>query len=568
MEKTKRFLRAVLTVPVTIAMMTVNVIAAPAFNAPVNEANALALLKEYDPEGYYVVNFEKQNNYSNIPFWLSGTNSNADGLDVTVHEEYHGYTIHKNGYFRDTENGYDRIETIRLTDGREIIVPFLSPDGTMYATKSFTKTLPESMRTDRYNTYVSEGSENSSNVDGIYGLLNEYSAYSWGFSNQMHLYPYYKANNTFYDFFNNCINDYQAYEEFRYWTLGLLNYEQKNAPKHYVAHMNNIDWINAYCGTTMQARDMIKQFTEYCSVMSDSQTWASYSYRLTSEKESRGINMLEEASAQPELKAIEDELFASSTIIVTEEQLKLMTEFVTRLYKLCLDREPDDGGLKYWVGLLKTRQRTASQVVTGFFFSKEMNQLNLSNDEYLERCYKVMMNRSADAGGKKYWLERLTNGITKMFVIHGFVESKEFTAIASKYGIIRGTVTLSDVRDQNYGITSFVARCYTKALGRSFDENGLKTWVGKILNAANKKAAAISTASSGFLHSREFQNKNLSDEEYVQVLYRVFLDREYDEAGLRDWTGHLANGMSRDEVMKGFANSAEFALIMARYGIK
>jgi hypothetical protein len=284
----------------------------------------------------------------------------------------------------------------------------------------------------------------------------------------------------------------------------------------------------------------------------------------------RGITMLENASAAAELKAIEEELFASATIGVnlSEEQIALMTEFVTRLYNLCLQREPDENGLKYWVNRLKSGQMSAAQVVQGFFFSKEMQNLNLDHDEYVERCYEVMMNRGSDSGGKKYWVERLNNGVTRMYVVRGFVESPEFTAIASKYGIKRGSLKLGDVRDQNYGITSFVARCYTKALGRSYDESGLKTWVSKILNASNRKQAAIDTASNGFLHSAEFQNKKLNDTEYVKVLYRTFLDREYDAAGLADWTDRLQKGSTRDEVMKGFAGSVEFAKLMERYGIR
>ena len=571
MKKTRRFVRTLLTVLITTAMMTLSIHAAPAFDAPVNETNAMALLKEYDPDGYYIVQTLKQLGESSFSIWIQGRSSNAEALDTAVHEECHGYTHSKNNPMVYTDGGWQERETIYLGDKNDIIVPYLFANNTVYKTENFTKTIPESMRTFRYDDYVSAGSELSANQDGIYGLLNEYNAYSWGFNNSMTLYPYYKANSTYRDYYNSCINNYQAYEEFRYWTLGLLNYEKKNAPAQYKIHMNNVDYANAYCWTTVRFRTMIEEFKKNAAVMSDSSsTWYSYARQLEGEMEDRGINMLEQASASAELKAIEEELFATATIIVnvTEEQIQLMTEFVTRLYSLCLNREPDEGGLKYWVNRLKSRQKTAAEVVYGFFFSQEMKNLGLSDDEYIERCYKVMMNRASDASGKKYWQERLTNGMTRMFVVRGFVESKEFTAIASKYGIKRGSLTLSDVRDQNYGITSFVARCYTKALGRSFDENGLKTWVAKILNAASRKKAAVETAGSGFLHSREFLNKNLSNAEYVKVLYRLFLNREYDEAGLADWTGRLDSGVSRDTVMDGFANSQEFAKIMESYGIR
>lgn len=570
MSEPRRFLRTVLTIPLTIAMTTAAVFAAPAYDAPVNETNAMALLKEYDPDGYYIVQTTKQMGSTGFSSWLQGSSNNAEALDTAVHEECHEYTHTKNDPLIYTDGGWLERETIYVGNGMaDIIVPFLFANNTVYKTENFTKTIPESMRTFRYDDYVAEGSELSSNQEGIYGLLNEYNAYSWGMNNQMMLYPYYKANNTYVDYFNACANGYQAYEEFRYWTLGLLNHERKNAPDQYKVHMNNIDLVNAYCITTTRFRTRIEEFKKNAAVMSDSNT-RDYTARLEYDMDWRGITMLENASAAAELKAIEEELFASATIGVnlSEEQIALMTEFVTRLYNLCLQREPDENGLKYWVNRLKSGQMSAAQVVQGFFFSKEMQNLNLDHDEYVERCYEVMMNRGSDSGGKKYWVERLNNGVTRMYVVRGFVESPEFTAIAAKYGIKRGSLKLGDVRDQNYGITSFVARCYTKALGRSYDESGLKTWVSKILNASNRKQAAIDTASNGFLHSAEFQNKKLNDTEYVKVLYRTFLDREYDAAGLADWTDRLQKGSTRDEVMKGFAGSVEFAKLMERYGIR
>jgi len=46
----------------------------------------------------------------------------------------------------------------------------------------------------------------------------------------------------------------------------------------------------------------------------------------------------------------------------------------------------------------------------------------------------------------------------------------------------------------------------------------------------------------------------------------TFMDREPDAAGLADWVGQLDRGeKSRDEIVNGFADSVEFAAIMAQY---
>ena len=68
------------------------------------------------------------------------------------------------------------------------------------------------------------------------------------------------------------------------------------------------------------------------------------------------------------------------------------------------------------------------------------------------------------------------------------------------------------------------------------------------------------------MHSPEFEGKGLNNEAFVKVLYRTFLGRECDAAGLKAWVTTLQSGSTRDEVAAGFAYSTEFSNIMAQYG--
>ena len=240
--------------------------------------------------------------------------------------------------------------------------------------------------------------------------------------------------------------------------------------------------------------------------------------------------------------------------------------FVYRMYRVCLLREPDAGGLQNWVNQLNARVLTGAQVAYGFYDSPEMKNRNLSNADFVERCYEGIMGRGSDAAGKNYWVKKLENGMSRKAVISGFTESKEFKELCEYYGINRGSYQSDEARDKNEGVTAFVSRLYTKMLGRAYDVTGLNNWCASIL-ANPSKTNVLNVALNGFMHSREFLNKNLSDIEFVKVLYRTFLGREYDAAGLADWTGKLASGMSRDQVASGFAYSQEFARIMASYGL-
>jgi len=115
-----------------------------------------------------------------------------------------------------------------------------------------------------------------------------------------------------------------------------------------------------------------------------------------------------------------------------------VTEFVTRFYRLCLDREPDAAGLDAWVNNLLSRKIAGAQVAEGFIFSAEFTAKNTSNDVFLAILYRAFFNREPDADGFNKWLELLDAGNTRQFVLAGFVNSEEFKTLCKTYGINPG----------------------------------------------------------------------------------------------------------------------------------
>ncbi len=240
--------------------------------------------------------------------------------------------------------------------------------------------------------------------------------------------------------------------------------------------------------------------------------------------------------------------------------------FVTRLYQVVLQREPDAEGLNNWVTYLTSGNGTGADVAHDFYLSKEMMNRNLSKEQYVDLIYQGMLGRGADPAGKANWVAALDAGASYEYVFAGFVGSQEFTKLCSDSAIVRGNYTVTQGRDRNLNVTKFVSRLYTKALGRDYDVDGLNNWCNSICSNPSR-ANVLNVATQGFLNSKEFKQKQLSNEEYVKVLYRVFLDREYDEPGLQDWVNRLNHGTTRDEVAAGFAYSKEFTDLMASYGL-
>lgn len=238
--------------------------------------------------------------------------------------------------------------------------------------------------------------------------------------------------------------------------------------------------------------------------------------------------------------------------------------FVKRLYAKCMGREADDGGLLYWKDRLLSGDVSGAQAAQGFFFGEEYKAKKASDEEFVETLYNVMMDRPSDAQGKADWVYKLKNGVSREGVFKGFCDSAEFSNICKNYGVTKGTITVGEQRDVNPGLTTFISRLYTKALGRDYEVAGLNTWCQRV-NSKEWKLDDVSTI--GFFHSPEFLNKKLSNSDYVKVLYQTFFDREYDQTGYDYWMGRLNQGTSRDEVLRGFSNSQEFTNLKKSYGL-
>ena len=240
-----------------------------------------------------------------------------------------------------------------------------------------------------------------------------------------------------------------------------------------------------------------------------------------------------------------------------------VSSFVDRLYSLLLGRQAEADGLADWTNRLVSGEATSADIVYGIANSQEFANRGLSDYDMINIMYASMLARGADDEGLQTWRNAMANGMTVTGIINGFSGSQEFANICAEYGILPGSITSCEPRDRNSGLTGFVSRMYTQALGRSYDVDGLNTWTGAYLRG-EQDARGIAY---GFIFSQEFKNKNLNDNDYVEVLYKTFFGRASDEGGKANWLNALANGESRESVLDGFLGSQEFANLKAGFGV-
>lgn len=106
--------------------------------------------------------------------------------------------------------------------------------------------------------------------------------------------------------------------------------------------------------------------------------------------------------------------------------------FVDRLYRLVLDREPEDEGFRWWVNALNTQQITYSVCAYDFLTSQEFINRNLNNSDFVDVLYHTLFDREADKNGKEYWLNYLKDH-TRTEAILGFLYSQEWQNVCDTF---------------------------------------------------------------------------------------------------------------------------------------
>jgi uncharacterized protein YkwD len=101
-----------------------------------------------------------------------------------------------------------------------------------------------------------------------------------------------------------------------------------------------------------------------------------------------------------------------------------------------------------------------------------------------------------------------------------------------------------------------IERLYLATLARGPDAAGWAGWTAQL-----DSGRSLNDIATGFVNSPEFiarYGPALTNEAFVTLLYQNVLHRAPDGGGLAGWTGALAGGATRESVVTGFSESAEF----------
>lgn len=235
--------------------------------------------------------------------------------------------------------------------------------------------------------------------------------------------------------------------------------------------------------------------------------------------------------------------------------------FIYRVYNALLNRDPGSTELADSRNLLA--DCSAGTYIASVIRGTDFSSLNLTNEEFIRILYQLILNREADSQGLQNCLNILNNYGSRLSVLETLVNSDEAKRCLGVYSISLAKYEANDITSSFDSLIPLVQSLYRGFLGREADYDGMVNWITVLSN----KTMSGPEVAAAFATSQEFMNLNLSNGEFVSVLYRICFNREADSAGFEYWVGALEGYYSREYVIQGFVNSPEYIAIFNSYGV-
>jgi len=234
---------------------------------------------------------------------------------------------------------------------------------------------------------------------------------------------------------------------------------------------------------------------------------------------------------------------------------------VVRYYNDILGRAPEPGGAEWWqsqierlVSLGVDTEEGFRAIAKLFFNSQEYLSKGKTGGEYVEDLYQTFFTRTPSSSERDYWVNRMSQGVSRNTVMNFFSFSVEFR------NYLEGVFGPCLSRPEYFLVNDF----YRGFLTRLPDDGGFNYWMEQIQTAqcAGDGPAIQDLAyqiASLFVSLPEYLNKNRDSAGFVEDLYDAIMRRDGDSGGINYWVNTLeTESKTRNEVMFEFTKSSEF----------
>lgn len=201
--------------------------------------------------------------------WITGRTEAdvVESLSTVIHESIHGYTSEKHFelLMQETPENYafkDDYSAFFIDQNKIILVKHTD----CYNSHELKRDIPKALQTFRYDPYIVPKDNLGSQVQGIYGLLDEFNAYYQGANMVYKMIPYYESLEDpyegFQEFVSNFSSDRLAFYEFTFFTLSYLIRSNQQYPDEFQKIMENQALREAYFAIYTGFLDLDRRFDQ------------------------------------------------------------------------------------------------------------------------------------------------------------------------------------------------------------------------------------------------------------------------------------------------------------------
>lgn len=145
------------------------------------------------------------------------------------------------------------------------------------------------------------------------------------------------------------------------------------------------------------------------------------------------------------------EVESNKELILNIENIKLEPEegsqkFLYDVYKRSFLRDPDEVGYKYWINRLKTKDISARDFLINLLFAEnEFSEMEYSTDKFISVLYSIIVDRDPDEEGLSFWINfynqdaiKNSNGdvfVAKRYTVERMINEEEFKKLILKLNL-------------------------------------------------------------------------------------------------------------------------------------
>ena len=189
------------------------------------------------------------------------------------------------------------------------------------------------------------------------------------------------------------------------------------------------------------------------------------------------LDFLDRPATDGEVAAARDRMASGTDRALIVDGYAQSREWVSALiagfYDSTLGREPDAGGLQYWIDQIDGGM-TPAAVASRFYASQEYYERSGGTaDGWVGDLYEEILLRAPDAGGLRHWADKARAGVSRTVIAADF------------YGSLESRRTR-------------VTALYEALLGRTPDPGGLDHWSARLTNGRDIELAVLLASSTEY----------------------------------------------------------------------